>query len=200
MAIECSSDRPADSQRSSSWGWSGLACLVLLRRRARAQDDAHARKGRSNWSTRMCFAPARIRAIFRSPTRPARASRTRSPNFSRASSSKSVAYTFYPGATGFIRNTLNAASMRRRPGDCPGRRHRSADQSLLPNQLCRRVPQGRPARRARFAERSAPKDGEDRHHRGNPAGDLSCRQSDCSAKSNPTRWSSTLASIPRPTR
>ena len=88
-------------------GLAGLACVVWPGG-GRAQDDDACREDRSNSSIRMCFAPAPIRAICPSPTRRARASRTRSPNFSRSKLGKSVAYTFYPGATGFIRNTLNA--------------------------------------------------------------------------------------------
>ena len=83
-----------------------LIGVALPRRRGRCRTRKP--EARSSWSIRTCFAPARIRAISRSPTRPARASRTRSRIFSRTKLGKSVAYTFYPDATGFIRNTLNA--------------------------------------------------------------------------------------------
>ena len=44
---------------------------------------------------------------------------------------KSVAYTFYPGATGFIRNTLNAHRCDVVTGNRPGRRHRTTNQSPI---------------------------------------------------------------------
>ena len=68
------------------------------------------------------------------------------------------------------------ASLRRRPGNCPRRRHRSTDQPLLSHELRRRVSRGRSSERAQFAERSAAEDGEDRHRRRHPAGDFSGRQ------------------------
>ena len=67
-------------------------------------------------------------------------------------------------------------SLRRRPRNRSRRRHRSTDQPLLSNQLRRRVSRGRSPEGARFAERSASEDGEDRHRRGHPAGDSSGRQ------------------------
>ena len=90
--------------------------------------------------------------------------------------------------------------LRRRVGNCSRRRHRSTDQSLLSNELRRRVSQGRSAEGSGVLKRSASENGEDWHRRGHPASDLAGRKTDCSARSNPTRWSSIRASIRQPTK
>ena len=111
---------------------------------------------------------------------------------------KSVAYTFYPDATGFIRNTLNAHRCDVVLGIAQG------DDIVQPTSPYYRTsyvaayragwsPQG-----AGFAQRSAPENGEDRHRRGHAAGDPAWPRTDCLARSNPTRWSSTRAMIRRP--
>ena len=55
---------------------------------------------------------------------------------------KSVGYTFYPDATGFIRNTLNAYHCDVVLGNRSRRRPRSANEPLLSNGLRRRVSPG----------------------------------------------------------
>ena len=79
---------------------------------------------------------------------------------------KSVAYTFYPGATGFVRNTLNAHRCDVVLGIAQG------DDIVQPTNPYYRtgyvagVQKGRAARRPRFASGSAAEDGADRRHCG----------------------------------
>ncbi len=86
---------------------------------------------------------------------------------------KSLAYTFYPDATGFIRNTLNA-----RRCDVVLGIAQEADIVQPTNPYYRTAyvavyAKERAARGPRFAERSAFEDRQDRRDRGNAAGHLS---------------------------
>ena len=85
---------------------------------------------------------------------------------------KSVDYTFYPDATGFIRNTLNAHRCDVVLGIAQG------DDIVQPTNPYYRTSyvaayrKDGPLKGLEFAERSASENGEDRHCRGHPAGDL----------------------------
>ena len=86
----------------------------------------------------MSFEPARTRTIFLSQTRPGEGflENKIAELFSLRKLGKSVEYTFYPDATGFIRNTLNVHRCDVVLGIAQGDDDRSADQPwLLPNGL-----------------------------------------------------------------
>ena len=90
-----------------------------------------------------CCASVRIRTTCRSPTAQGRASKTRSPNSSRAIWATRVAYTYALQNDKFIKHTLDAGQMRCDDGRV--RRHgRGADDAaLLRLDLCLRVAQAR---------------------------------------------------------
>ena len=92
-------------------------------------------------------------AVFQPPEQ--RASRTRSPSFSRTSSANRFAYAFYPGSDRLHPQHAERASLRRRPRHRARRRRRSAHQPLLSDQLRARFARGFGHGGRRFAERSA---------------------------------------------
>ena len=162
-----------------------LACGGLGRSSWRRGRAGRGRR-RSNSSTRTSSGPAPIRAIFLSPTRPAKALRTRSPNCSRSKLGKSVGYTFYPDATGFIRNTLNAHRCDVVLGIAQGDDLVQPTNPYYRTSYAAAYPQDGPLKGMKSLERSASENGEDRHRRRHPAGDLSGRITDCLARSSPT--------------
>ena len=157
------------------------------------------RKARSSSSTRTSFEPARIRTIFPSPTRPAKASKTRSPNFSLTNSTSRSPTRSIPTSPGFIRNTLNA--------------HR-CDVVLGIAQGVDLVQPTNPYYRTSYVaayRKDGPLKGLDSLSdprlktakigivAGTPPATFLAEKG-CSARSNPTRWSSIRDSIRRPTK
>ena len=124
---------------------------------------------------------ARIRAIFRSPTRLAKVSKNKiRRNFSLTNSASRSRTPFIPTPRALFATSLNAHSLRRGVGNRSRRRTRSTNQPILPNELRSGLSPGRSLEGHKVPERSAFENGADRHYRGHPASDACWPKTDCS--------------------